>query len=257
MKKWVAYVLVLLLLQGSSLEKPVTVEGRMVGATLPGTSYVPLYPVAEALGADAMIWDPAMGEVRVLAKGVHFVAVLGEDYVTVNGRVRYLPGGVLKSGDGFYMPPELLAWCFGGTVEDGLTFSRSDSLPESGETFYDEESVLWLARLIRCEAEGESLEGKVAVGNVVLNRVASPDFPDTVKEVIFDRRSAIQFSPAYTKAIYRDPTPEAILAAKLALEGDNTAGESLYFASLAASKTCWANKNREKYATIDHQVFYL
>ncbi|MGX8699316.1 MAG: cell wall hydrolase, partial [bacterium] len=97
----------------------------------------------------------------------------------------------------------------------------------------------------------------IAVGNVVLNRVKSEDFPDTVKEVILDRHYGIQFSPAYTKEIKKAPSESAVLAAKLCLEGANTAGESLYFASTAAARTCWAESHRKRYDTIGHQVFYI
>ncbi len=42
-----------------------------------------------------------------------------------------------------------------------------------------------MARLVRAEAVGEPYAGKVAVATVILNRVASPDFPNSIKEVIY------------------------------------------------------------------------
>ncbi len=50
-----------------------------------------------------------------------------------------------------------------------------------------------LAALIQCEAGGEPYEGQVAVGAVVMNRVRSTAYPNTIKEVIYQRK---QFSPA-------------------------------------------------------------
>jgi N-acetylmuramoyl-L-alanine amidase len=48
---------------------------------------------------------------------------------------------------------------------------------ESGDTWYDEEDLYWLSRIISAEARGESLEGQIAVGNVVLNRMKSDRWP--------------------------------------------------------------------------------
>jgi len=67
-----------------------------------------------------------------------------------------------------------------------------------------------------------SLEGKLAVANVVLNRVKSPSFPNTVYDVIFQKG---QFPPAY-KSGFKElvPPDECIIAAKMALEGVTTLG---------------------------------
>lgn len=61
---------------------------------------------------------------------------------------------------------------------------------------------------------------------MVLNRVASPQFPNSVYSVIFQRN---QFTPASNGRINRTPTAECVIAAKLAMEGTNTAGNALYF----------------------------
>lgn len=58
-----------------------------------------------------------------------------------------------------------------------------------------EEEVDTLARLVWLEARGEPFEGQVAVVEVVLNRILSPLFPDTVDEVVY-QRDPVQFSPA-------------------------------------------------------------
>ena len=58
-------------------------------------------------------------------------------------------------------------------------------------TFTEEDRKL-LANIIYCEAGGEPYEGKVAVGAVVINRVLSNRFPDTVSGVIYQKN---QFSP--------------------------------------------------------------
>ena len=99
--------------------------------------------------------------------------------------------------------------------------------------------------------------GKIAVGNVVLNRRDRDEFPDTVKGVIFDRRCGIQFSPAYSGSIYNTPREESVIAAKLCLDGANVAGESLYFTPIKRAETCWAARNRPVFGQIDRQMFFL
>ena len=62
------------------------------------------------------------------------------------------------------------------------------------------------------------------MGNVVLNRVADKQFPNTVKEVIFDDKYAIQFEPVENGTVYDEPTDSAVLAAKISLEGADVIG---------------------------------
>jgi N-acetylmuramoyl-L-alanine amidase len=91
------------------------------------------------------------------------------------------------------------------------------------------------------------------VGGVIINRIASPIFPDTVYDVLFDRRYGIQFTPAYSGAIYCTPTEECVIAAKIALDGGNTAGDALYFAS---TTHCWAARSRPFEMEIGNHYFY-
>lgn len=93
----------------------------------------------------------------------------------------------------------------------------------SGEQAYQADVVYWLSRIIYAESGNQPLDGKIAVGNVVLNRVASPRFPNSVYEVIFQRN---QFTPAANGSINRTPSAESVVAAKLCLDGANTAGSA-------------------------------
>lgn len=78
------------------------------------------------------------------------------------------------------------------------------------------EKVNLLARLIDAESGGEPYEGKLAVGNVVMNRVLSPDFPNTLEEVIF---APGQFCVVRNGSIYKQPGEESIKAAIDILSG--------------------------------------
>lgn len=88
-----------------------------------------------------------------------------------------------------------------------------------------------LAGLIYCEAGNQSREGKVAVGAVVMNRVASSSFAGTIKDVIYESG---QFSPAGSgwldSVIANGAIPSSCYeAADAALAGENPIGSAMYF----------------------------
>ena len=76
--------------------------------------------------------------------------------------------------------------------------------------YYTYEDLYWLSRIVHAEAAHESYEGKVAVANVVLNRVRHDSFPDTIYGVIFDKAGGVQFTPVAAGTVYNDPSEEAI-----------------------------------------------
>lgn len=102
-----------------------------------------------------------------------------------------------------------------------VTSSRAGSFGR-----FTRDEVYLLARLISAEAEGESYIGKVAVGAVVLNRVRSPIFPNTIAGVVYQPG---QFEPVTNGRINNPPTEEALRAAKDAINGWDPTGGALYF----------------------------
>ncbi len=89
-----------------------------------------------------------------------------------------------------------------------------------------------LAAIIYCEAGGEEMTGKVAVGAVVLNRVQSTAFENTIREVVY---APGQFTPAMTglldQVLAEGVNAECYAAARAALNGENPVGDCLYFNS--------------------------
>lgn len=119
------------------------------------------------------------------------------------------------------------------------------------------DDLYWLSRIIHAEAGGESYRGKVAVGNVVLNRVKSNQFPNGVKEVIFERYKGIpQFCPVDNGAIYKTPNQDSINAAKEALKGVNHVGDSTYFFNPDKATGTWIVRNKSYVMRIGNHVFY-
>lgn len=105
------------------------------------------------------------------------------------------------------------------------------------EPSYTEEDLDLLSRIVSAEARGEPVEGQIAVANVVLNRVASEDFPDTIEGVIYQDG---QFSPVSNGAINNEPTEEAIESAKRALDGEFVVeSDVLYFYNPKIAKSKW------------------
>ena len=92
-----------------------------------------------------------------------------------------------------------------------------------------ESDLALLAAIIQCEAGGESYEGKLAVGSVVMNRVASSYFPNTIVEVIYQNK---QFSPVasgrFATVLAQGANAECIQAANDVLAGARNVN-CLYF----------------------------
>jgi len=143
------------------------------------------------------------------------------------------------------------------TSNNSSESSSINSSTTAANTSYKDDEVYWLARIIEAEASGEPFKGKVAVGEVILNRVESNDFPNTIWGVIFDTNFGVQFEPVANGSIYNTPTSESIEAAKTALNGSNYAGNSLYFLNPSIAESKWIINNRKFYATIANHKFYL
>lgn len=93
-----------------------------------------------------------------------------------------------------------------------------------------------LARTIHSEARGEPYEGQVAVGAVILNRVRSPEFPNTLAGVIYQ---PCAFEPVKNGAINLQPSESAYRAARDALNGWDPTGGALYFWNPATATSPW------------------
>ena len=91
---------------------------------------------------------------------------------------------------------------------------------------YTEKELDLLSRLISAEAQGEPYTAQVAVGAVVINRVLSPKFPNTIKGVIYQKG---QFGPVRNGYINRPAASSSISAAKEALYGKDPTNGALFF----------------------------
>ncbi|MBR5537038.1 MAG: cell wall hydrolase [Clostridia bacterium] len=139
---------------------------------------------------------------------------------------------------------------------DGAARRVTLSTPE--ETASNNDAVYWLARIIEAESGAEPYRGKLAVGNVILNRVKSADFPNSIYGVIFDRKNGVQFTPVANGTIYNTPSEESVRAAKDCLSGTSVVGNCLYFFNpKTATKAGWIIQNCRYFASIGNHDFYL
>ncbi len=222
-------------------------------------SYVSLAVMAKTLDSTAQVeWDAGTKTAKVTTGKLSITAAAGSLYLEANGRYFYLPEMVQMLDGSMTVPLWALARAFDAQVEwnaeTGVTkITRGSGAVLSGDAYYDENSLFWLSRIIYAESGNQSLEGQMAVGNVVLNRVESPIFPDTIKGVIAQKN---QFSPYRNGALAdRTPNGSSVIAAKLVLDGgevEETEG-ALWFDGRPGS---WASLNREFLATIGGHSFF-
>ncbi|MGQ9556816.1 MAG: cell wall hydrolase [Desulfurispora sp.] len=105
---------------------------------------------------------------------------------------------------------------------------------------FSRQDVYWLARAIYAEARGEPFAGQVAVGAVILNRVKSGEFPDSVTEVILQQgRGTYQFSPVQDGSIKLEPDELALQAAVQAICGWDPTGGALFFYNPRTATDDW------------------
>lgn len=93
-----------------------------------------------------------------------------------------------------------------------------------------------LARIIHAEARGEPIEGQVAVGAVLLNRIRNPRFPNDLWSNIFKRG---EFCTVRDGQIWLEPDAAAYRAARLALNGWDPTYGALYFYNPARTTSRW------------------
>ena len=106
-----------------------------------------------------------------------------------------------------------------------------------------------LSRLVYAEARGESYKGQVAVAAVVLNRVASASFPNTISGVIYQTGA---FSCVGNGSINNTPNSAAIRAALDALNGWDPTGGCLYYYNPKATNDKWIRTRTVKTVIGNH-----
>ena len=233
-----------------------SLEGRRIN----GEVYIPMRQFVESVSSARVSYSSASRTMSVSGSGYNISVSDGAYALYASGRVMFsaTPSAVMDDGR-MYVPARILAKALSLSFYErgGAAHIDGSAKPVTpGDRFYREDEVLWLARIISAESRGEPLIGQIAVGNVVLNRVRSPQFPNTIWSVIFDRKYGVQFSPVANGTIYNTPSATCILAAKICLEGFSLSDDILYFLSYRASSSSWIQNNREYAFSIGGHNFF-
>ncbi len=241
-----------------------TVNGKSISdpsLIINGIVYLPLRSAANALGITGVSYNSQARTMTVNQGGLYLTATDGGYVVYANSRplFNFSPAVIMSNGR-MYIPASTFAKATGTSfVRSGSTLVLSGSFRPLAQaaSYYRDDEVLWLARIITAEAGGETLLGQIAVGDVILNRVKSGSFPNTIYSVIFDKKYGVQFTPAANGTIYNTPTYTATLAAKICLEGTSLSDNAMYFINPYKAPNSWVSKYREYAYTIGNHDFYL
>ncbi|MCI8387624.1 MAG: copper amine oxidase [Clostridiales bacterium] len=220
-----------------------------IGAQLIGeTTYVNLDSVQNLLG-------------NISGASLDVEAMGGENYISARGR--YVGGAEILEIDGdIFVPIRSIAKMYNADVywDDptrsvDVTLEASDGIL-SGDEYYNADELYWMSRIISAEAQGEPMAGKILVGNVVLNRMKSDEFPDTIYGVIFDNEYGVQFTPTANGTVYNEPTEESIIAAKICLDGYYISRDAMYFLNPRIATSFWIVENRPFLFSVGGHDFY-
>ncbi|MDE6442046.1 MAG: spore cortex-lytic enzyme [Clostridia bacterium] len=127
----------------------------------------------------------------------------------------------------------------------------NQSSSSSGTSNYTNSDLYLLAKCIYAEARGESYTGQVAVGAVILNRVASSSFPNTISGVIYQRHA---FTAVSDGQINLEPDKTAMNAAADAMNGWDPTYGCIYYYNPAVATSSWIF-GRKTVTTIGKHVF--
>ncbi|CAI9389075.1 hypothetical protein BACSP_02378 [Bacillus sp. T2.9-1] len=162
----------------------------------------------------------------------------------------------IQSGDTYWK----VATGFGIPVSDlmkannnkPLMTGQNMILPNATVTPADKDLM---ARLVRAEAVGEPYAGKVAVAVVVLNRVKSNEFPNTIRNVIYEKSNGYYaFTPVQNGEINKAADAESKRAVNEAIALGSQGNGSLYFFNPKTAKSDWI-LTREVTVTIGNHRF--
>lgn len=135
---------------------------------------------------------------------------------------------------------------------DVLYIGENITIPASPFTTYEKDL---LARLVNAEAKGELYAGKVAVATVVLNRLESKDFPNSVKSVIYQISNGYYaFTPVQNGAINQPASAESKRAVNEAIAMKGLGSGSLFFYNPKTAQSQWI-KSRPVTTVIGNHVF--
>lgn len=255
-------VIMIMTLSLPCLAGTLTVNGNTLDCYIEnGITYVSVREFIDQYEKYNVSWDAKNKIAGVSGDGLNARVYQGQPYTVANERV-LMRDGINQNRNGkVYAPVTVLGEAVSADVSWNpktrqVTVSGGGEALAAAESYYNSEDLYWLSRIISAESRGESFMGKCAVGNVVQSRAASSQFPDSIKEVIFDTKFGVQFSPISDGSIYNEPTAESVMAAKAVLDGFTKVENCLYFLNPRTATNSWIINNRRFCMRIGNHDFY-
>lgn len=134
------------------------------------------------------------------------------------------------------------------------TFSDAANRTNSSKTINE---VELFSRLVSAEADGEPFEGQLAVATVIMNRVKSSEFPNSISGVIMDKNWGYQFTPVLDGRINLPASDNAKKAVNMVLGGYRSFGADVtYFINPKKAVSTWIINHKTFFKSIGNHDFY-
>ena len=130
---------------------------------------------------------------------------------------------------------------------------NSNNKPSSSSGNYSSSDLYLMAKAIYAEGRGESYTGQVAIGAVIMNRLRSPDFPNTIAGIVYQKGA---FTAVADGQINLEPNQTAYNAARDAMNGWDPTYGAIYYYNPAKSTSAWIF-TRQTVTTIGKHVFAI
>ncbi|KPU45894.1 spore cortex-lytic enzyme precursor [Oxobacter pfennigii] len=117
-----------------------------------------------------------------------------------------------------------------------------------------DDEVELIAKVVYAESKGEPFIGKIAVASVIINRLSHPEFPKTIKDVIYEKNA---FSCLDERYMDINPDAESYMAVDEALRGNDPTDDAIFYYNPKSATSTWMkNATKNKPTTIGRHVFF-
>lgn len=202
------------------------------------TTYLVARSLVNTLG-HTIDWNNDERKVTITTDEKTIEFIVDENLLYVNNTVVEIEKKPFIRNGRTYLPLRIVAEHLGCKIDFNqstytvhLTEETIEEIPEefTYTPSYTAEDLKWLSKIVEVESSHNDLEMMLAIANVVNNRVEDPRFPNTVKDVIFEVNTHVQFPPAHKESFPSvEPSLYSKIASKNALEGKNNIGNALFF----------------------------
>jgi len=224
-----------------------------------GTTYIVARSLVNALDEE-ILWDENTRTVTINTKENEIKFIVDDSKVIVNSNeIKTEVSPFIRNGR-TYIPLRIVSDylnCEVNWVQDTYTVELYKNNFKVNEKYkfiqnYTEEDYRVLSKIVQVESSDASMDMKLAIANVVLNRVKSNLFPNSVSDVIYQIDIYVQFPPAHRESFKTvKPTINSKIAAKNALEGLNNIDKCLFF-----NNSPFKSKTDDLYKIIEGEYFY-